>query len=111
MEGDRLVTVRFYGSGPESSVGDPPAVITRSQQAWARRSDLGGTETLDELAVVSEQKSRWRVRQPGLEGVNSTCDLVDDEGRVWDIEGCNRAARTAGDLVRPSTPRSNGVRR
>ena len=86
MEGDRLITVRFYGSGPESAVGDPPRVITRSQEAWARRTDLGGVETLDENAVVSEQKSRWEVRQPGLEGVHPGCDLVDDEGRVWDIE-------------------------
>ena len=85
MSGDRRIVLTEILPGEDTPTGVGPERTGRIFRVRARVSFLGGRDDLEDMAVVSESKARWRVRQVGIKALTPKWSLTDDLGSDWRI--------------------------
>ena len=91
MEGSLLVSLFEPVAPTQNNYGEPIPGPPIRHKVWAVRLDRGGGESLQADTQVGEWKTRFQVRQIGLERMAHSWTLKDDFDRDYDIEAVSEA--------------------
>ena len=85
MEGTTPITLRRYEIAGQDSAGQPIRELAQSIPVLATRIDRAGLEREQALTETGSWQTRFVVRQDGLSALDETWEIVDELGRVYDI--------------------------
>ena len=91
MEGNHKISLTPPATGTVDGYGERVGRVYRAADAkefWATRIDLGGREPL--------MSARFAIRQIGAEALTVAWQLVDAQGRIFDIESISEPPWTRG---------------
>lgn len=91
MEGTDPITLNRYRITGQDEAGQDVIELAQSIGVFATRQDREGIEREQAQLISGNWRTRFTVRRDGLEALDESWELIDELGRVYDIQSVTEA--------------------